>query len=261
MSTASGSRHPAGTCRRCSEVPRRGDTRRLHQCREADREHLLSDGKGLSRRRVAARQRRSSADRSAATGTNKHSANHAVRLTRRGEYGAHRIREDVRRRHVAYSVVGDGPIDLVFTGGYTISIDSYDDEPHLAHMWRRLASFSRLIRFDMRGIGLSDPFDPSHPADDSRHGHRHGRSHRRGRRREVCVLGVSGAATSAIELAATRPDRVSSLVLVNAAARYVRADDYPYGYEQDFVDSFLATNMDPTTQWTLDDPTSSTMFR
>src|SRR3954465_7696369 len=136
--------------------------------------------------------------------------------------------------HVAYSVVGDGPIDLVYTGGYTISIDSYDDEPHLAHMWRRLASFCRLLRFDMRGIGLSDPIDSSHPPTiqdtatdmvavvDAVGAAR------------TCVLGVSGAAASAIEFAATRPERVNSLVLVNAGARYVRADDYPYGYEQDF---------------------------
>ena len=154
--------------------------------------------------------------------------------------------------HVAYSVVGDGPIDVVYIGGYTISIDSYDDEPHLAHMWRRFASFSRLVRFDMRGIGLSDPIDPIHPPTiqdtvtdmvaviDAAEA------------AKVCVLGVSGAGTSAIELAATRPDRVASLVLVNTAARYVRGDDYPYGYDQDFLDSFLATNMDPSQQWRLD---------
>jgi class 3 adenylate cyclase len=154
--------------------------------------------------------------------------------------------------HAAYSVVGDGAVDLVYVGGYTISIDSYDDEPHLAHMWRRFASFSRLIRFDMRGIGLSDPIDATHPPSiqdtvtdmvavlDA------------AAAPTVCVLGVSGAATSAIEFAATRPDRVNSLVLVNAAARYIWADDYPYGYEQEFVDSFLDANMDPSEQWTLD---------
>jgi class 3 adenylate cyclase len=154
--------------------------------------------------------------------------------------------------HVAYSVVGDGAIDLVYTGGYTISIDSYDDEPHLAHMWRRLASFSRLIRFDVRGIGLSDPNDSSHPPTiqdtvtdmvavmDAVAAAR------------VCVVGVSGAAASAIEFAATRPDRVNALVLVNAGARYTRGDDYPYGYGQEFIDSFLARNTDPAEQWTLD---------
>jgi class 3 adenylate cyclase len=154
--------------------------------------------------------------------------------------------------HVAYSVIGDGPIDLIYTGGYTISIDSYDDEPHFSRMWRRFASFCRLIRFDMRGIGLSDPIDANDPptiqdtvADMVCVIDAVGAA-------KVCVLGISGAATSAIELAVTRSDRVSSLVLVNSAARYVRGDDYPYGYEQEFVDSFLAANMDPSTQWTLD---------
>ena len=44
--------------------------------------------------------------------------------------------------HVAYSVVGAGDVDVVYAGGFTISIDSYDDEPHVAHMWRRIASTS-----------------------------------------------------------------------------------------------------------------------
>src|SRR6476659_2333014 len=100
--------------------------------------------------------------------------------------------------HVAYSVVGDGPIDLVYVGGYTISIDAYDDEPHLAHMWRRIASFSRLIRFDMRGIGLSDPIDASNPptipdtvTDLIAVIDAVGAA-------KVCVLGVSGASITAI---------------------------------------------------------------
>src|SRR6516225_1916359 len=60
--------------------------------------------------------------------------------------------------HVAYQVLGDGPVDLVCVGyGNMISIDMRDEEPHFGRFERRLSSFSRFIRFDPRGVGLSDP--------------------------------------------------------------------------------------------------------
>ena len=65
--------------------------------------------------------------------------------------------------HVAYSVLGTGPLELQYVSSYTISIDSLDDEPHVAHYFRRLASLGRLARFDARGVGLSDPNPPERP--------------------------------------------------------------------------------------------------
>src|SRR5438132_10295394 len=57
---------------------------------------------------------------------------------------------------IAYQIVGDGPIDLVLVPGFVSHLDvDWDDVAH-AHFLRRLASFSRLIRFDKRGTGLSD---------------------------------------------------------------------------------------------------------
>ena len=106
--------------------------------------------------------------------------------------------------HLAYTVTGNGPVDVLYSGGYTISIDSWDEEPHIAHMFRRLESFSRLIRYDVRGVGLSDPIDPANPptvellasdvlavldaVDVAR----------------VAFIADSGSGTAAIELAATR---------------------------------------------------------
>ncbi len=153
---------------------------------------------------------------------------------------------------LAYSVVGDGPLDVVYAGGYMISIDSYDDEPHVAHIWRRFSSFARLIRFDVRGMGLSDPIDTAaeptieHMAADlSTVVEAVGASH-------VCLVG-DAAGASAIEYAATRPELVRWLVLVNAAARYVRGVDYPYGFDQEILDAFLAQNTDPAQHWAPDD--------
>jgi pimeloyl-ACP methyl ester carboxylesterase len=57
---------------------------------------------------------------------------------------------------IAYQVVGDGPLDLVFVPGFISNLDHYWDQPALAHFLNRLGSFSRLILFDKRGTGLSD---------------------------------------------------------------------------------------------------------
>src|SRR5262249_61904656 len=65
--------------------------------------------------------------------------------------------------YLAYQVLGDGPLDVVLLSEGFISIDSVDEEPSLARFHRRVASFSRLLRFDRRGVGLSDPASPSNP--------------------------------------------------------------------------------------------------
>ena len=58
--------------------------------------------------------------------------------------------------HIAYQVVGEGPIDLVFVSGWVSNVDLNWTQPAYARFLRRLASFSRLIIFDKRGVGLSD---------------------------------------------------------------------------------------------------------
>jgi pimeloyl-ACP methyl ester carboxylesterase len=57
---------------------------------------------------------------------------------------------------IAYAVVGDGPFDVIFVGGWIFSVLEYAWEGPPADFFRRLASFSRLIVFDKRGTGLSD---------------------------------------------------------------------------------------------------------
>ncbi len=56
---------------------------------------------------------------------------------------------------IAYQVFGEGAIDLVLLAGPSVPIDAIDSEPSLHRFYRRLASFSRVIRFDFRGMGLS----------------------------------------------------------------------------------------------------------
>src|SRR5271166_4608059 len=59
--------------------------------------------------------------------------------------------------HIAYQVIGDGPVDLVFVHGWISHIEHLWEEPSLARLLNRLASFCRLILLDKRGTGLSDP--------------------------------------------------------------------------------------------------------
>src|SRR5215213_2643558 len=58
--------------------------------------------------------------------------------------------------HIAYTAIGDGPIDLVYAFGYQSNIDADGEVPFHAAFRRKLASLGRLILFDRRGTGLSD---------------------------------------------------------------------------------------------------------
>src|SRR5438876_11573751 len=58
--------------------------------------------------------------------------------------------------HIAYQVVGEGPLDLVYVPGWVSHVELAWEEPSMARFLQRLASFSRLILFDKRGTGLSD---------------------------------------------------------------------------------------------------------
>src|SRR5262245_38961147 len=58
--------------------------------------------------------------------------------------------------HIAYQVVGDGPVDLIFVPGWVSHLEFQWENPDCARVMERLSSFSRLIQFDKRGTGLSD---------------------------------------------------------------------------------------------------------
>ena len=127
--------------------------------------------------------------------------------------------------HVAYRIVGDGPFDLVLVPGFTSHLDMAF-EPPIDHMTRRLSSFCRLILFDKRGTGLSDPVDdpPSLEVrmDDVRAVMDDAGSER------AALLGISEGGAMALLFAATYPERVRALVTWGAMARTVYADDYTF---------------------------------
>jgi class 3 adenylate cyclase len=129
--------------------------------------------------------------------------------------------------NIAYQVVGDGAFDLVLVHGFVSHLDLDWDEPRMAHFLRRLGSFSRLIRFDKRGTGLSDrpgglP-DLETRMDDVRTVMDAVGS------QQAALFGYSEGGPMCCLFAATYPERTSALVLYGAyAKRQDPDDDYPW---------------------------------
>ncbi|MGB0972185.1 MAG: adenylate/guanylate cyclase domain-containing protein [Mycobacterium sp.] len=145
---------------------------------------------------------------------------------------------------IAYQVVGDGPTDLLVVSGPSIPVDSVDDDPSMFRFHRRLASFSRLIRFDQRGEGSSsraplDALGPKHWAQDALSVLNAVGSE------EATILASSYFAASAFVLAAEHPDRVRGLVIINGAARTMWAPDYPAGSRARAAHRFSTVGLDP----------------
>jgi len=128
---------------------------------------------------------------------------------------------------IAYQVIGDGPVDLVYASGIWSNVELMWEEPTWAHFLERLAKFSRLILFDLRGVGLSDR-GPEPPVlelqrDDV------GAVMDAAGSADAIVFGSARAATMATLFAATHPDRTKALVLYAPVAKTVSTRDFPYG--------------------------------
>ncbi len=146
---------------------------------------------------------------------------------------------------IGYQVLGDGPTDMLVLPGPSIPIDTIDAEPSMYRFHRRLASFSRVIRLDQRGVGLSsrapslDAIGPKFWAEDA-----------------ISVMDAIGseratifapgfASMTGLILAADYPERASNLVIINGAARTLRAPDYPMGFDIVDDDPYTTVAMEP----------------
>src|SRR5262249_43945541 len=146
--------------------------------------------------------------------------------------------------YVGYQTMGDGDVDLLIPSYGSISIDSFDEQPQLAHFLDALATFARLVLFDWRGVGLSDPRPsdespvlPHEPAD------------------ALAVLDAIGAPATmlawlntgptAVTLAAQHPGRLRSLILVNTLPKLVRAPGFEFGIPPEVAQSFDEEIIEP----------------
>lgn len=131
--------------------------------------------------------------------------------------------------NIAYQVVGDGPLDLVFVMGWVSHLEYFWAEPSFARFLRRLASFSRLILFDKRGTGLSDrvPLNAL-PTLEQRMEDVHAVMDAAGCHR-AALCGVSEGGPMSALFAATYPERTIALTMIGTYARRLRDADYPWG--------------------------------
>jgi len=140
--------------------------------------------------------------------------------------------------NIAYQVVGDGPRDILFAPEITC-VDLMWDEPSFAHALRRLARMGRLICLDFRGFGGSDPVpkaalpSPELWMDDARVVLDEVAS------TTTHVVANGGSGFVGMLFAASHPERTESLVLIDASARTMWAEDYPGGVSAELFDVYL----------------------
>ena len=128
--------------------------------------------------------------------------------------------------HIAYQVLGEGNVDLVFCMGWLTNLETYWELPGYRRFMQRLAGFTRLILFDKRGMGLSDRSvmgTLEERMDDVR-----AVMDAAGSERAV-LLGVSEGAPLSMVFAATHPERTAGLIFVGGEVKEIREDDWPWG--------------------------------
>lgn len=130
--------------------------------------------------------------------------------------------------NIAYQVVGEGPIDLVFVMGWVSNVEYSWREPHYADFLRRLASFSRLILFDKRGTGLSDRVSNTElPTLEQRMDDVRAVMDAAGSK-EAALIGISEGGPMCALFAATYPERTRALVMIGSYACARWSPDYPW---------------------------------
>jgi pimeloyl-ACP methyl ester carboxylesterase/class 3 adenylate cyclase len=131
--------------------------------------------------------------------------------------------------NVAYQVVGEGPIDVVYVPGWISNVELNWEEPSYARFLRRMASFSRVIMFDKRGTGLSDRVSNDDlPTLEQRMDDVRAVMEAAGSRR-AALFGTSEGGPMCALFAATYPERTAALVMFGAYARGMPEGDYPWG--------------------------------
>ncbi|MCH8814255.1 MAG: adenylate/guanylate cyclase domain-containing protein [Chloroflexi bacterium] len=130
--------------------------------------------------------------------------------------------------NIAYQVVGEGEIDLVFVSGWTSHLEYQWEDPELANFLNRLASFSRLILFDKRGTGMSDRVaDSELPMLEERMDDVRVVMDAAGSEKAV-LMGFSEGGPMCLLFGATYPERCRGLVLYGSYARWMWEEGYTF---------------------------------
>src|SRR3954466_4518055 len=153
--------------------------------------------------------------------------------------------------NIAYQVVGEGPLDLVYVPGWISNVELMWDEPAHAHVLERFASFARLIVFDKRGTGLSDPVPLDRlPTLEERMDDVRAVLDAVGSER-TAVFGFSEGGNMSALFAATYPERTTALVLYAVFAKRIWSPDYPWAPKPDAREREIA-ELERTWSQTMD---------
>lgn len=140
--------------------------------------------------------------------------------------------------NIAYQVLGEGQLDLVVVPGFVSHVEVAWEEPNFARFLWRLASFARLIVFDKRGTGMSDPV-LSPPTMGERMDDIRAVMDAVGSGR-AAIFGVSEGGTLSILFAHRYPERARALILYGSWARRLAAPDYSWGLQPEDLEGLLA---------------------
>ena len=133
--------------------------------------------------------------------------------------------------HIAYQVLGDGPIDLLFVPGFVSNVEATWRNPENRAFFQRLASFCRLIIFDKRGTGMSDRGSQIFTLEQRMHDVQAILDAVGSER--ATLFGISEGGPMSLLYAATYPDCSSALVLYGSYAKRSWAPDYPFGWKNE----------------------------
>jgi class 3 adenylate cyclase len=133
--------------------------------------------------------------------------------------------------HIAYQVFGEGDLDLVLVPGFVTHVELIWESEPSSRFLEALGSFARVINFDRRGSGLSDPVADA-PTLEERMDDVRAVMDAAGSERAV-LMGISEGVPMSILFAATYPERVQALVSYGGMARSTQADDYPFAQPVD----------------------------
>jgi pimeloyl-ACP methyl ester carboxylesterase len=140
--------------------------------------------------------------------------------------------------HIAYQAFGAGDLDLVFVPGFVSNVEHHWEMPSFRALLDRLGSFARVLAFDKRGTGLSDPV-ASPPPLDQRMDDMRAVMDAAGVER-AAMFGVSEGGPASLLFAATYPDRTSALVLYGSTPRFRTDSDISWGATEEEIDFALA---------------------
>jgi pimeloyl-ACP methyl ester carboxylesterase len=138
---------------------------------------------------------------------------------------------------IAYQVVGEAPLDLVLVPGFVSHVEACWEEPNYARFLSQLTGFARLILFDKRGTGMSDPV-PAAPTMQERMDDIRAVMDAAGSER-AAIFGVSEGGTLALLFSHEHREMVTSLILYGSWSRRVRGPDYPWGVDEAELEPFL----------------------